>query len=223
MSFGPQQQQRSSNERIWVQHIQKTKGRTRRPRPGCGRFHNFAAGRNPVVCEYDSHGASSKSGRKHPLLDDRYSLRSIEAVMQVTKTRKEPHRTACRSRGKLDSFGATSTNRIRTGTSASCPTHPLAILHEFLPSRIAFQRDGQVPLESHSGGMNSWPPRFPSAWRLQRQHRNVLLGFAQEWGAELALVALKKPFLTFGCDARVSGDCFIPCGSGDIVMVEAGD
>jgi magnesium-transporting ATPase (P-type) len=61
---------------------------------------------------------------------------------------------AHRSSGKLDSFGTTSTNRIRPGTSASCPTHLLAILHAFLPPQIAFQREDQGPHESRSSGMN---------------------------------------------------------------------
>jgi hypothetical protein len=61
---------------------------------------------------------------------------------------------ARRSGSKLDSFGTASTIRIRPGTSASCPTHLLAILHAFLPPQIAFQPEDQVPLESRASGMN---------------------------------------------------------------------
>jgi len=61
---------------------------------------------------------------------------------------------ARRSGSKLDSFGTAATNRIRPGTSASCPTRLIAILHAFLPPRIAFEPADQVPLESRSSGMN---------------------------------------------------------------------
>ena len=61
---------------------------------------------------------------------------------------------ARRSGSKLDSFGTAATNRIRPGTSASCPTRLIAILHAFLPSQIAFPPEDQVPLEPRSSGMN---------------------------------------------------------------------
>ena len=56
---------------------------------------------------------------------------------------------ARRSGSKLDSFETASTNRIRPGTSASCP-HLLAILHAFFPPWTAFEPEDQVPLEPRS-------------------------------------------------------------------------
>jgi len=74
--------------------------------------------------------------------------------MQVTKTRKKRHWMARRRGSKLGSFGTACPNRILAGTLASCPTHLLAIFHAFLPRRIAFQPEDQVPHESRSSGMN---------------------------------------------------------------------